>query len=212
MIMVIQILYITVLFVDTVKSIVLAGKRGLSSQNYFVIFLFLSLCLELYGHYKIYSKELDFAYLFNYYSIFLIIFFYRYYYAIFPKVIQRFSSCLLFTIFLYIAFYTKFYGEDYENKLGILVSFYFIFNVLVWFYIRLKNFNEIKIINDPHFWVSSGLLFWSIFFIFRSIPMFFLKEHDPSFLQILKFIQYCVNIGMYGMFYIALRKFENSEE
>ncbi|RXM61185.1 hypothetical protein BOQ60_23570, partial [Chryseobacterium sp. CH1] len=42
---------------------VLAGKKGLSSQNYFTIYLFLSLCLELYGHYKIYIQKFDFAYL-----------------------------------------------------------------------------------------------------------------------------------------------------
>lgn len=206
--MLIQILYIAVLLAATVKSIVLAGKKGLSSQNYFAVYLFLSLCLELYGHYKIYSKEFDFAYLFNYYSIFLIIFFNIYYAKIFPQKIRIFFLSVLIAILIYIILFVKFYSENYENILGILVCFYFIINALVWFYVRLKNFDEVKIFNDPNFWVSCGLLFWSIFFIFRSIPMFFLRDNDPGLLHILKVMQYCVNIIMYGLFYIALRKFE----
>jgi hypothetical protein len=207
--MLIQIIYIAVLLLATVKSIVLAGKKGLSSQNYFAVFLFLSLCLEPYGHYKILNKEFDFAYLFNYYSIFLIIFFGIYYAKIFPNKLSVFSRYVLMAILAYIILFVKFYSDNYENTLGIVVCLYFIINVLVWLYIRLKNFDEIKILDDPHFWVSCGLLFWSIFFIFRSIPMFFLRDNDPGLLHILKVMQYCVNIIMYGMFYIALRKFEN---
>ncbi|WP_223608830.1 hypothetical protein [Chryseobacterium sp. OSA05B] len=210
--MFIQILYITVLFIDTVRSMVLAGKNGLSSQNYFVVYLLLTLGLELYGHYKIYRGEFDFAYLFNYYSIFLILFFYRYYATIFSERLKRISLGIMIAICLYIGLCTKFYGENYENKIGILVCFYFIITALVWFYLRLKNFDEKRIIDDPHFWVSCGILFWSIFFIFRSIPMFFLKDNDPDFLTILKTIQYGVNTVMYTLFYIALRKFEYSSK
>lgn len=210
--MFIQIIYITVLFIDTVKSIALAGKKGLSSQNYFVVFLLVSLGLELYGHYKMYIKEFDFAYLFNYYSIFLILFFYRFYETVFSKRLKRISLCIVIAILIYIGLFTKFYGENYENKLGILVCFYFIITALVWFYLRLKNFDEKKIIDDPHFWISCGILFWSIFFIFRSIPMFFLKDNDPVFLNILKTIQYCVNIVMYTIFYVALRKFDSTSK
>ncbi|WP_288375335.1 hypothetical protein [uncultured Chryseobacterium sp.] len=209
--MLIQIIYISILFIDTVKSMVLAGKKGLSGQNYLAVYLFVSLCLELYGHYKIYIQEFDFAYLFNYYSIFLLVFFNRYYAKLFPRQLKAIFQYILITILAYIALFVKFYSGNYDNTLGILVCFYFIINALVWFYTRLKNFDEIKIFDDPHFWVSCGLLFWSIFFIFRSIPMFFLKDNDPEFLQILKTMQYCVNIIMYGMFYIALRKFEIAE-
>lgn len=208
--MLFQILYLTVLFTVTVKSIVLAGKKGLSSQNYFAVFLLVSLGLELYGHYKIYIREFDFAYLFNYYSIFMIIFFYIYYSRIFSRQLRIISLVLVVVILTYIVLFVKFYGENYANELGILVCFYFIINALIWFYTRLKNFDEFKIIDDPHFWVSSGLLFWSIFFIFRSIPMYFFKDNDPAFLQVLKNIQYGVNILMYTMFYTALNKFRKS--
>jgi len=205
---IIQLIYITVLFIDTVKSVILAGKKSLPSQNYLTVFLLVSFGLEVYGHYKMYIKEFDFAYLFNYYSIFLILFFGLYYFRILSKEVKKILLYITVFIFLYIVFFTKFYGENYENKIGLIVCFYFIVNALAWFYYRVKNLAEIKIMDDPHFWVSCGLLFWSIFFIFRSIPMFFLRDNDPAFLQILKSMQYLVNIIMYGVFYIALVKFK----
>ncbi|WP_353147007.1 hypothetical protein [Chryseobacterium sp.] len=208
--MLIQIIYIAVLLAATVKSVVLAGKKGLSSQNFLAVFLMVSLGLEMYGHYKIYIREFDFAYLFNYYSIFMIVFFYSYYSKIFSGRLKTASLCVVIAILGYILLLVRFYGENYQNELGIMVCLYFIINALVWFYTRLKNFDEIKIMDDPHFWVSCGLLFWSIFFIFRTIPMFFLRDNDPAFLEILKNIQYGVNIVMYGMFYIALTQFEKS--
>ncbi|REC49116.1 hypothetical protein [Chryseobacterium pennipullorum] len=208
--MVIQIIYIAVLVAAAVKSTVLAGKKSLSSQNFLTIFLTVSLGLEIYGHYKIYIREFDFAYMFNYYSIFMIVFFYSYYQRIFSGALKTVSLYVVMAILAYILVFVKFYDEHYQNQLGILVCLYFIINTLVWFYTRLKNYDEIKITDDPHFWVSCGLLFWSIFFIFRSIPMFFLKDNDPAFLEILKNIQYGVNIVMYGMFYIALVQFDKS--
>ncbi|HBV14978.1 MAG TPA: hypothetical protein DEB71_06505 [Chryseobacterium carnipullorum] len=181
-------------------------------HSYLWLYLLVTFMLESYGAYKMYIKEFDFAYLFNYYSIFLILFFYRFYETVFSKRLKRISLCIVIAILIYIGLSTKFYGENYENKLGILVCFYFIITALVWFYLRLKNFDEKKIIDDPHFWISCGILFWSIFFIFRSIPMFFLKDNDPVFLNILKTIQYCVNIVMYTIFYVALRKFDSTSK
>lgn len=208
--MLLPIIYLAILFIDVVKAIFLAGKKKLSSQKYLLIFLSVSFLLDMYGHYKLYLGERDFAYLFNYYSIFLIIFFFIYYSNLLIK-FKRVYWSVLIIILIYIVLFTKFYGNDYENKLGILVCFYFILNSLIWFYIRLKNFDGRKITDDPHFWVTCGLMLWSIFFIFRSIPMFFLQDNDPGFLEILKTTQYFVNILMYSLFYMALKKFEKDD-
>lgn len=208
--MLLSIIYLTVLFVDVVKAIALAGKKSLSRQSYLLIYLLVSFLLDLYGHYKLYLGERDFAYLFNYYSIFLIVFFFLYYSKLLPKFKKIYWYSLVIML-IYISFFTKFYGQDYDNRLGILVCFYFITNTLVWFYERLKNFDDRKITDDPHFWVSCGLMLWSIFFIFRAILMFFLQEEDPDFLEILKSTQYVVNIIMYSLFYMALRKIETNK-
>lgn len=208
--MLLQTIYLIILFINVIKAVGLAGRKNLSSQGYLSIYLLISFFLDLYGHYKLYLGERDFAYLFNYYSIFLIIFFFFYYSEILPnfKKIHRYS---FFLILLFIVFFTKFYGQNYDNKLGIIVCFYFIINALIWFYERLKNFDDRKITDDPHFWVSCGLLLWSIFFIFRAIPMFFLQDEDPVFLETLKNIQYVVNIIMYILFYISLNKIKNNK-
>ena len=106
--------------------------------------------------------------------------------------------------------FTKFLEEDFDSKLGIIGALFFIINSLFWFYQKLNSFDSEKIIEDPHFWVSSGLLPWSVFFIFRVVPMYLFNDIDKGFLHVLKIVLNIINIIMYSMFYIALRKFENN--
>lgn len=200
---------LTVIFICLIKSLILIKSNLHFYQNFLWLYLAITFSLEFYGIYKMAFKEYDFAYLFNYYCIFLILFFYIYYFKLLSKNLKKINSIIFLIILIFIIFLTKFYGNNFDIRLGLLVSFYFIINTLFWFYYRLKKLEHRKIIDNPNFWISSGLLLWSIFFIFRSLPMFFLSENDPAFLQLLKTIQYGVNIIMYSMFYIALLKFEN---
>jgi hypothetical protein len=72
----------------------------------------------------------------------------------------------------------------------------------------MSFFDENKITDDPAFWISTALLMWSCFFIFRVTPMFFFAENDYEFLQFLKAGQNVINIFMYAMFYFSLMKYE----
>lgn len=62
--------------------------------------------------------------------------------------------------------------------------------------------------SDPIFWISTALLMWSCFFLFRVTPMFYFAKEDNEFLQFLRVGQNIINIGMYIMFYVALMKYE----
>lgn len=198
--MVLLYISLTIIFICLIKSLVLIKKNFLFYQNFLWLYLIITFSLEFYGAYKMVIKEYDFAYLFNYYCIFLIIFFYIYYFKLLSKNLKKISSFIFLIVLILVLFFTKYYGSNFDIKLGLLVSFYFIINALIWFYYRLNNLDNNKITDNPNFWISSGLLLWSIFFIFRSLPMFFLKENDPAFLQLLKTIQHGINIIMYSMF------------
>lgn len=80
----------------------------------------------------------------------------------------------------------------------------FIFESLLWYYHKLKNINEYKITDDFLFWISSGLLIWSVFFIFRAIPMYFLQDNDPNLLSFVIDAFSVVNILTYLLFLIEL--------
>ena len=113
---------------------VLAGKKGLSGQNYLAVYLFVSLCLELYGHYKIYIQEFDFAYLFNYYSIFLLVFFLsNWFFKVIeqpPLMIFLLSMVLkmLASLTLLLVYLLKKIGPDTEGAL-VFIFTYVIFEV-----------------------------------------------------------------------------------
>ena len=80
----------------------------------------------------------------------------------------------------------------------------FIFFSMSWYLFKLQNVNEKRITHSFLFWISSGLLIWSVFFIFRAIPMYFLQENDPRLLSFLITTFSVVNIITYLLFFIGL--------
>lgn len=78
----------------------------------------------------------------------------------------------------------------------------------LWFFQKINNVDTKNIIDDPNFWISSGLLLWSTFFIFRVVPMYLFDKLDKDFLNSVITIFNFINCVMYFMFYISLVKFE----
>ena len=200
--------YLAILLVDFIKSIILGIKNNFTAQNYFFIYLGITLFIEIYGLYKTYLEEFNYAYIFNFYSIFVIIFFWYYYSRVLTKATKIISHIAFLGAIVYTVFFTKFLGDDFDSKLGIVSALFFIINTLLWFYQKLNSYDDEKITEDPHFWVSSGLLLWSVFFIFRVAPMYLFNDIDKEFLLVLKIVLNIINIVMYSMFYVALTKFE----
>lgn len=108
----------------------------------------------------------------------------------------------------YILIITNFSGEEFDNKIGITITLFYITISLLWFYHKILFFDQRKITDDPAFWVSTALLMWSCFFIFRVTPMFYFAKEDEEFLEFLKIGQNFINIGMYVMFYISLKQYK----
>lgn len=79
-----------------------------------------------------------------------------------------------------------------------------IFNSISWYWYKLRKADESKIIDDFLFWVSCGILIWSVFFIFRAIPMYFLQENDSQLLNFIINSFSVVNIITYLFFLIGL--------
>lgn len=80
----------------------------------------------------------------------------------------------------------------------------FVYLSISWYLLKLKDVDETKITNDFLFWISSGILIWSVFFIFRAIPMYFLQENDPVLLSLVISAFSVVNIITYVLFLVGL--------
>ncbi|WP_345145952.1 hypothetical protein [Flavobacterium ginsengiterrae] len=88
-----------------------------------------------------------------------------------------------------------------------LPIFYILYSML-WFLQKITLTSEDKITDDPNFWISTALLLWSCFFIFRVIPRDLLNIEDKEFLILLREFLYGINCIMYLLFFKGLIKYE----
>lgn len=207
----IDLIYYLIITILAIKSILYTRRIGFIVQNFLGLYIIVTAVLEIYCliAFKV-DNDIAVGFLYNIYCLFCIIFFWYYYQRVYTKKLIHVSNVILVLSLIFYFFFTTFYNRHFDIKIGILISFYYVFYSLLWFYHKISNIKEMKITDDPYFWVSSALLMWSCFFIFRSIPMFFFNTEDKQFLQILKTIMNLVNILMYIMFYVAILKIKRN--
>lgn len=211
--MLIAVLYKVVLLIATLKSIVLCRKYSLSAQDNLMIYLAITFSIELFFFILFYTHP-DFknGLFYNLYNLFCISFFYFFYRHILEVKFRLVLSVIAVSALGFILLGTVFYSREFDIKIGIATSLFYIVASLLWFLHKMNSFNKEKITDDAAFWISTAILMWSCFFIFRVTPMFFLDKNDNDFLQVLRTIQNVVNIVMYAMFFIALTKYEKRSE
>ena len=71
-----------------------------------------------------------------------------------------------------------------SSNVYLIVVFFDLILALIWFYQIINNIDDIFITHKQAFWVSTGLLLWSIFNLFRLYPLYFLYESDNELSQI----------------------------
>lgn len=207
--MIIGIIYKLFLFLAVVKSYILGKKYSFSAQNYLSYYLLVTLINEWVSFIRnLIDPDVKVGLQYNLYFIFCLVFFSFYFKKSFKNVMKKISFISTIVSIMFVAVCTNFSDEDFDKKIGITVTLFYIVNSLLWFYQKISFFDEHKITDDPAFWVFTALLMWSCFFIFRVTPMFFFAKTDNEFLKFLKIGQNIINILMYFMFYISLRKYE----
>lgn len=96
--------------------------------------------------------------------------------------------------------------EVFPVGLGICIALLYIILSLSWFYNETRNADGFFIMEKQAFWVSVALLLWSIIFLFRVTPMYWLEQNDIEFLLILNTIFKVTILMMYSLFLIALTR------
>ena len=192
------------------KSFILGRKYGSSAQNNLLIYLLVTVIVEVYTFVidKI-DENIPVGLQYNLYLIFVSIFFYFFYSKIlYKKVLKTLSKISLLLCLVFIIFFTKFLGLDFDEKIAIAVMLFLIFHSILWYSNKILIVDDTEIFNDPNFWISSGLLIWSCFGIFRCLPMYYFYYNDKEFSDFIKSNFDAVNILLYLMFYISLYKYE----
>ena len=200
-------IYEIILLITLLKSIVLVRKFSLSSQNYLFVYLLITFLIELSSWVIILIKK-DWSFQYTVYCVFCIAFFWFYYTQSFQKKLRKkvhFVSGLISLSVLLFSFFSK---EEIGSLLIIALPIFYIVFSIFWFYQKIALPSESKITNDPNFWISTGLLLWSCFFIFRVVPRDFFNIEDQAFLELLREFLYAINCVMYLLFFKALIEYE----
>ncbi|MCS3530971.1 signal transduction histidine kinase [Chryseobacterium sp. JUb7] len=206
---VIEAIYYSLLLFLAIKSIVLIFQNGFVARNFLSVYIICTASLELYSYtLSIFNGGSADGVLYNFYSLLSILLFYVLYLNSFKEKNIKVLRVIFFGIVIFYFCFTDFYKSDFDISIGILISLYYISVSLLWFSHKIRSFDEYKITDDPYFWISTGLLLWSCFFIFRVVPMFFLDVHDKEFLYLLRTFQNVINILMYLMLFISMMKYE----
>ncbi len=139
------------------------------------------------------------ARMYNYLDLFCIIYFgYIYNKEINDKYVIKLTSLLFFILGGIFIFISK---TNYSIITGYLYCIFLFFISLFWFYKKISNkYQEENILNLCFFWISSSLLFWAMFYIFRMFPMYFFNKKDPEFLKEISYVFTIINIITYSLF------------
>lgn len=207
--MIIGILYKVLLLFTLINSLPLSRKYIFSAQNCLVIYLLMTTLNEWISFIRnLINPTTKVGLQYNLYFILCIFIFFFFYKKVLKTKLKNILIIIFSLLIFYTFFLTHFTNEDFDKKIGIAISFFYIIISLLWFYQKISFFDENKITDDPVFWISTAILMWSCFFIFRVIPMFYFAKEDEDFLDFLKIGQNVINIVMYIMFYVSIKKYK----
>lgn len=204
-----NIVYEIILLITLLKSIVLVRKFNFSSQSYLFVYLLVTFIVELSSRIiLLMDRDSNWSFQYIVYCIFCILFFWFYYSMQFHKKLKKRVNILSVILMIYALVFPSFVGKDLESKLVIALPMFYILYTMLWFYQKIAFPSNNKITDDPNFWISTALLLWSSFFIFRVIPRYFFDTTDKGFLNLLREMVYIVNCIMYLLFFKGLMKYE----
>lgn len=202
-----NIIYEIVVLVGFLYSLYLwIVKRKLKQQFYFFIYLLLVIGVDIIPVNFPSIIKFDRNILFVGYILLSILYFAILYLKKVESVIFKILNIIIAIVLIFFNIYRIDNKEMKQLDFVPIISLpvLFIFLSIFWYLYKLKKVDESRIIDDFLFWISSGLLIWSVFFIFRAIPMYFLQENDPILLNFVISAFSVVNIITYLLFLLGL--------
>lgn len=193
---ILDVIYYNILGINFIVSI--ACKR--LWEQFFFLYFGITIIAEI-----LITAEVSFitARIYNYLDLFCIGYFGYIYYKesgnSFVIKIALFIFLLLSSLFIFIS------ETNYSIMTGYLYCLFLIFISLFWLYRKISSEDgDGNILNLRFFWLSSSLLFWAVFYIFRMLPMYFFNTTDPQFLTEISKVFTIVNIITYLLFLRSL--------
>lgn len=188
---ILDLLYFVILGVNLIVSIVVKTQW----KHFYYIYFLITMGVEII---TIYFHDLQRLY--NFLDIFSMVFFYFLFREtlIYQRIVKGITiSLVIFSVYLMVVSKTS-----YSIYTGIVFCLFSIFLSLSWFHSMIASGESetLRITDRGLFWISSSLLMWSVFYLFRMTPMYWFNNRDPEFLYTLKYIFQIATIVSYGLF------------
>ncbi|MDF2552139.1 MAG: hypothetical protein K0R77_1414 [Chryseobacterium sp.] len=191
-----DILYYIIIFINLIVSI---AYKVLWKQ-FFWLYFGITVIIEMLVSFKV---SFITSRIYNYLDLFCIGYFgYIYFKEIYNNSAIRITSIISIIVGGLFMFFSK---THYSIATGFLYSAFLIFISLFWFYKKIsEESREDNILYLCFFWISSALLLWSVFYIFRMLPMYFFVKTDLEFSYMLKITFQIITIISYVVFFKGL--------
>lgn len=201
-----NIIYEIVVLANFLFSAYLLIKKKPGQQFHLYVYTFFVVVVDLVlARVK---KEYPINSNYSFYLLILISYIYFYYFFLknFKDKIYSKIWTVISTIFfiMTLMFQVQSNFGQFSPVIITLLSLFYIFGSMGWFTYILSQKVEGEIFDKMAFWISSGLLIWSVFFLFRALPMYYFNTTDPTFLQNISSIFTIINIITYLFFFRSL--------
>ena len=199
-------IYGIVVLLNLLLSVYLLIKGKSEKQFHFYVYISMVAVLDIV--FPIIKKWLaiNSNYLFFIFILTSYIYFFYFFRKSFKDKLYRKIWTIVFSVFFGITFIIQIrynFVELNYYTLALLPLFY-IFGSMGWFVYILSQKIEGEIFDKMSFWISCGLLIWSVFFLFRALPMYYFNTSDPQFLLDILIVFTVINIITYLLFFRSL--------
>ena len=191
-----QIVYTVIIYLCLFLSFFYRNRNGIDLFVYFTIVCTIEILPIILG--KEWSGRI--------YSVASLMYigFFTYYYGKFMRNQKKLIYVLGLISGLVCFYFMLGSSKNFAVGLGVTLALFYIFLSLSWLFDEVRNVDEDFIAKKQVFWVSSAILLWSVFFLFRIVPMYWLEKNDLAFLIMLdKIFRIAVTVT-YIIFIIAI--------
>lgn len=205
--MILNLIYEIVVLISFFYSLYVGLIKNKSKQQfYFFLYLLMVILIDIIPVNMHTLVAFNRNLLFTVYIILSILYFgCIYQMSIKNKVFRVLNFLLSITLIFFIFYKSQIQNVEKLEFISIIsLPVFFIFISISWYIFKLKNVNEKTIVSDFLFWISSAILIWSVVFIFRAIPMYFLQENDSGLLNFLISVFSLINIVTYLLILVGL--------
>ena len=197
-------IYNIVVILAMIYSLYLWVKKGYTAkQKYFFVYLVIVFIVDVIGfEYIRKAFNIHQTYLFFPFIIFSILYFRYFYVQEYKTKKDHYFLNTISAISIGMSFYYQFSigFPQFNNNTFLMMILFFLLASLQWFLYIIRFVDEQNITVKQSFWVSFGILFWSIFALFRLYLGTWLYSYNQDIFSVINLLFNVFNIVMYIFF------------